>query len=135
MLTDISTAATVVYNRQEGPTINKPINNRASVAKVANDGRNGQADAAFTQHQLSKEKPIIDDKLKEVVKEMRSYVQNLQRDLQFKIDETLGRTVISVIDSETKEVIRQIPSEDVLRRAQQFSEREQPEGLLLEVEL
>ncbi|MCC5855610.1 MAG: flagellar protein FlaG [Idiomarina sp.] len=37
------------------------------------------------------------------------------RQLQFTIDEDANRTVISVLDSESGETIRQIPSEDVLR--------------------
>jgi len=49
-----------------------------------------------------------------VVKEMKDYVQNIQRDLEFTVDEESGRTIITVIDSETDEVIRQIPPEDLL---------------------
>jgi flagellar protein FlaG len=37
-----------------------------------------------------------------------------QRNLSFRVDEGSGRTVITVLDSATKEVIRQIPSEEVL---------------------
>ncbi len=45
---------------------------------------------------------------------MSSHVQNLQRALQFSVDEESGDTVVKVIDAETKEVIRQIPSEELL---------------------
>ena len=41
-----------------------------------------------------------------------------QRNLSFRIDEGSGRTVITVIDAATKEVIRQIPSEEVLAVSQ-----------------
>ncbi len=37
-----------------------------------------------------------------------------QRNLSFRVDERSGRTVITVVDALTKEVIRQIPSEEVL---------------------
>jgi flagellar protein FlaG len=37
-----------------------------------------------------------------------------QRSLSFRIDEGSGRTVITVVDAVTKEVIRQIPAEEVL---------------------
>ncbi len=37
-----------------------------------------------------------------------------QRNLSFRVDEGSGRTVITVTDALTKEVIRQIPSEDAL---------------------
>jgi len=42
------------------------------------------------------------------------HVQNTQRTLQFSVDKASGSTVVKVIDSETKEVIRQIPSEEML---------------------
>lgn len=37
-----------------------------------------------------------------------------QRNLSFRVDQDSGRTVITVLDAVTKEVIRQIPSEEVL---------------------
>ena len=37
-----------------------------------------------------------------------------QRNLSFRVDQGSGRTVITVVDATTKEVIRQIPSEEVL---------------------
>ena len=37
-----------------------------------------------------------------------------QRNLTFRVDQGSGRTVITVVDAVTKEVIRQIPSEEVL---------------------
>lgn len=74
----------------------------------------------------------------QAVQEIRSYVQTLQRDLQFEVDLELGRTVISVVDRETKEVIRQIPPEEAVERARRL-EREggstgTREGLLLKVQ-
>jgi len=53
-----------------------------------------------------------------VVSQISDFVQNFQRDLQFTVDTETGRTVIKVVDSKTDEVIRQIPSEETLRMAQ-----------------
>jgi len=52
--------------------------------------------------------------LQKAVEKINSFVQSFQRDLQFKIEESTGRAVITVLDSETKEVIRQIPPKEVL---------------------
>jgi flagellar protein FlaG len=52
--------------------------------------------------------------LSRAVKDINDYVQNVQRDLRFSIDEDSGHTVITVLDSETEEVIRQIPAEEIL---------------------
>lgn len=51
--------------------------------------------------------------------------QNIQRGLRFQIDDITGNTVISVIDRDTDETIRQIPSEEMLnlsRRLKEMSE-------------
>ena len=79
------------------------------------------------------------ESLQKAVSDISAYVQNLQRDLQFRVDTDLGQTIVSVVDSETKEVIRQIPSEDVLERARFLEERAAADGgsdgLLLQVKI
>ncbi len=52
--------------------------------------------------------------VEQIVKDMKDYVQNVKRELEFSVDEESGRTIITVKDSETNEVIRQIPPEDLL---------------------
>lgn len=37
-----------------------------------------------------------------------------QRNLDFRVDEASGRTVITVLDADTEEVVRQIPADEVL---------------------
>ena len=54
------------------------------------------------------------EKLQDAVSNINDYVQNIQRSLQFSIAEESGRTIITVVDSSTQEVIRQIPPEEVL---------------------
>lgn len=60
--------------------------------------------------------------LQQSVIRLNEFVQHLNRELQFSIDETSGRTVIKVIDAETSEVIRQIPSEELLELARHLEE-------------
>ena len=50
----------------------------------------------------------------DAVQRVQDYVQTIERDLQFSIDEDSGRTIIKVIDPETDEVVRQIPPEELL---------------------
>jgi flagellar protein FlaG len=52
--------------------------------------------------------------LRDKVAQLNDYMQNMNRNLQFSVDDTSGDTVIKVIDSETEEVVRQIPSEEIL---------------------
>ncbi len=70
--------------------------------------------------------------LEQALQDLSGYVQNVQRNLQFDVDDTSGHTVIRVVDSETEEVIRQIPSEEVLALARHLkSMGEGEQGLFL----
>lgn len=70
-------------------------------------------------------------KVEQAVNQVNQYVQTLSRDLQFSVDEDSGRTVVKVLDTETKEVIRQIPSEELLKIAKHLTDGG---GLLLKVQ-
>jgi flagellar protein FlaG len=48
-----------------------------------------------------------------VVMDLNNLVQNLQRDLLFSVDEKSGDTFVKVLDKETEEVIREIPSKEI----------------------
>lgn len=61
--------------------------------------------------------------LQDAVTKLNDYVQNIRRNLSFSIEESTGRTVVKVYDSETEELIRQIPSEETLRLAEAIQER------------
>lgn len=52
--------------------------------------------------------------LREKVAELNDHMQNLNRNILFSVDDKSGDTVIKVVDSETEELIRQIPSQEVL---------------------
>jgi flagellar protein FlaG len=41
-------------------------------------------------------------------------MQNLNRSLQFSVDETSGQTVVQVIDADTEELVRQIPAQELI---------------------
>lgn len=51
----------------------------------------------------------------EAVHKMKDYMQRIDRDLNFTIDKDSGMTVVKVIDPSTDEVVRQIPTEEIMR--------------------
>ena len=57
------------------------------------------------------------DELGKAVEDVNQFVNSQGRTLNFSVDEESGKPVVKVIDFETKEVIRQIPSEEVLTMA------------------
>ena len=118
-----------------------PVANSAKVSPKGVEGADHERQELSAGVQsLPQEKDSADqEQLQQAVQEINSVVQNLQRDLQFKVDTESGMTVISVIDSETKEVIRQLPPEDVLERAKRMDEAAKGEfpvdGLLLKMKI
>ena len=55
--------------------------------------------------------------IQKAVQQIQTYLSDSQRQLQFRVDEGSGRTVMTVINPLTKETIRQIPAEEVLALA------------------
>jgi len=62
--------------------------------------------------------PQIDVDLQAVAEQIDSYLRSVGRELEFRVDNASGRTVISVRDQATGELVRQIPSEEALRLAE-----------------
>lgn len=60
---------------------------------------------------------ISTEQLKEATDRIKAFVQPINSGLEFAIDKDTGRTLVKVIDQQTKEVVRQIPSEEVLNIA------------------
>lgn len=60
--------------------------------------------------------------LRNAVREANNFSMLQNRHLNFSIDEATERIVVKVIDENTDEVVRQIPSEEMLRLAAHFKE-------------
>ncbi|WP_416305818.1 flagellar protein FlaG [Neptunicella sp. SCSIO 80796] len=90
------------------------------------DEQSAQADKATTQPLDRAEKgkvvaqPADTLSAREVetaVAEVNDFVQSQSRQLNFSVDENSNRSVVKVTDSDTGEVIRQLPSDEVLKLA------------------
>lgn len=57
------------------------------------------------------------DRIKEMIKELEAALPAASNSLSFHVDEALDRPVITVVDSETGEVVRTLPSEEIIRVA------------------
>lgn len=76
------------------------------------------------------ESPELPDReqVREVARQLQQVTEPVAQNLQFMVDGETGKTVIRVVDSATKEVIRQIPNEEVLAIARAM---DRLQGLLL----
>jgi hypothetical protein len=90
----------------------------------------GSADAAVSGKQPlppGGDLPLVDQaelamNVERAVQRLNELMRENQRSLRFQIDEISGRTVITVLDAITNEVVRQIPSPEwleVVRRLEQ----------------
>lgn len=71
------------------------------------------------------------EELDRALDEVRKAVEPVARNLLFSVDDESGRTIIKVVDSATKEIIRQIPSEEILSIAKAL---DRLKGLLIKQE-
>jgi len=143
MSTDINMLATGLRTSTDSAmTGNKVVQLRPAArqetAAVAEGVASSTATVIVDAQQTSTAKPEQDD-----VETLRAKVaelnQGVQRRLHFAIDDAAGLTVITVRDRDTDEVIRQIPSEELVALARYFSqvtgEEGVSKGLLLRAEV
>lgn len=100
-----SPSAPVVQGRdmaQAADAVERPSVLPVAEQSPAGDGLAGDLDAA--------------------VASMSSFVQSVQRNLAFSIDESSGDVVIKVVEHESGKLVRQIPSEEALRLSEQLEE-------------
>lgn len=62
------------------------------------------------------------ERIKAAAQQLDSYLKSAARNLEFRVDERSGRVVVTVHDTATGDVIRQIPNEETLRLAEHISD-------------
>jgi flagellar protein FlaG len=80
----------------------------AEVIEPAGTGINGQG---------ASQTGVPAENLDKAVERINRELQGANRGLRFSIDDQSGRIVVKVVDTKTDEVVRQIPSEEVLALA------------------
>lgn len=70
------------------------------------------------------EQPAESDResVEKALSSIQGFVQSIRRDLNFAVDDSTGRVVVKVTDSVSGDVVRQIPTEDALRLAENLEE-------------
>ena len=86
----------------------------SSVNVPVDNGQNLPASGEALPQEAPK---VSSSQLREAVDQINNFVQVVQRDLSFSVDEGSGKTIIRVVDSESGKLVRQIPSEEVLALA------------------
>ncbi len=71
------------------------------------------------------------EQLTQVAAELSDSMAMMRKGLAFKVDEHSGQAVVTVLDKDTGDVIRQMPTEEALELAEKLS---QAAGLLMKTE-
>lgn len=124
-ITNVAVLGGTVENSRSSNTTEKVAAQRQTIAVEVAEVETQEVDVELSQEALEK-----------VVSQLNAYIQNTQRDVDFSVDDATGRVVVKVIDSESEEVIRQIPSEEMLaisRHLIESLETDQPKGFLIEL--
>lgn len=85
--------------------------------------------AVSATERSEKTEPDMRKQVERAVDDVQRFVQTMNNGLQFSIDDDSGRTVVKVVDKQTDEVLRQIPSEEMLDIARALGKLK---GLLVE---
>jgi flagellar protein FlaG len=115
------TAAISTANTQQGtvavpssavqaPSVSSGIDNQTDENSLPQTGSEANTSEASGQQ------------LEEAISSIKDFVQSINRDLDFTMDDSTGQVVVKVTDGTSGEVIRQIPSEETLRLAKSLSE-------------
>jgi len=98
---------------------------------LPSDGKEMPSVAVKAAPQVPEFKKLDVDK---AIEELQAFVDGLGRKLSFARDESVNRSVITVRDTTTNQVVRQIPSEEVIAISRQIRDEmmEMRAGLLMD---
>ncbi|MEG3766902.1 flagellar protein FlaG [Alteromonas sp. 14N.309.X.WAT.G.H12] len=94
-----------------------------------NDGesaQNAQVQAQSVDNLITEEQEQAD--IETATREVESFLQVQNRNLTFSVDEETNRSVVTVKDSASGDVIRQIPTDEVLKLAERIKNLQEDIG-------
>ena len=108
-------------SRQSNARLNAAdFQNEGGLSRNSPQGLREQAD--------TQDREVTEVAVRQAISDVESFLKVQNRDLAFSIDEDTARSVVTVIDGQSGDVIRQIPSEEVLALAERIQELQQDVG-------
>ncbi len=99
-----------------------PIKETLATRDLPFYGKDLPTRVATSEPEYQKQRIIGSEEIEEAVRSINEHIKEIKRELHFNIDEGSGQTVITVMDSVTNEVIRQIPNEEAVNVARRLVE-------------
>ena len=120
--------SSVSNNAPSNTTAQQPLTADVRQARAAQNSSSTPVQTAQAVEQTQKVEPSR-QQVEEAAKTVNEFLKPINNSINFSLDEDTGITVVKVIDVATKEVIRQIPSEEMLVIAKAI---DQMKGLLVQ---
>lgn len=124
---NIASSSSMVHNKVELAQV--PLKASASDVELKRDTAVSAIEQTVEQDATDNEQNP--SKLTQVATELSDMMSMMRKGLAFKVDENSGQAVVTVLDKDTGDVIRQMPSEEALALAEKLSE---VTGLLMKTE-
>ncbi len=102
-----------ISSAQKGEVTSNYQTPAAQVKQNTDEQKNTPVTTTANNSEVS-ETELSPEKLEKVVQQLQDFMGEMNRSLQFKVDEDSGRNVIKVIDKESGDLVKQYPSEEVL---------------------
>lgn len=93
------------------------VNDKDRVSPVSESGRIAADNRVNPGVDVAEVTPASRDQLEGVIEQLNELMRDSQRSLSFRVDDDLDKLVVSVVNPETDEIIRQMPSEESLKFA------------------
>ena len=87
-----------------------PVNKNEEAISLAESQSSEQTNPSNPSNPSNPDKKDVQD----AVDSMNEVVSKFNNALRFSVDEDTGNTIVKIVDTETKEVIKQIPSEEMV---------------------
>ena len=111
-----------------------PVDSKPQGVSALQEGQAAKVDGVIAKVEETKQKEVVEEKstvaekpvssedLNAAIEKINKQLQVDQTGLAFSVDDASGRDVVSIFDTESKEVIKQYPTEEVLKLAADLGE-------------
>ena len=125
-----------VSNTESVRALSATNSSRKDAAAASHTATQGQGsgkelpEQKVTQHSKTERQAVENNraaqqKAESAVRVLNEYAQSFQRDIEFSVDQELGRPIVHVVDRHTQEVVRQIPNDVALRLARNLQHQQE----------
>ncbi len=111
------------------PRESRPSDSEKQPSKVQEFIRNQEISKSSATEETKQRQDQQKEQVQQAVSKLNDYIQSVQRDLQFSLDDASGKVIVKVVDRNTNEVVRQIPDEVALDLARKL-QKDEPISLL-----